>query len=131
MSKYLETFDLRIIFNKYKIKNISKRRINKYAENGSPCWACLSNLKCFVVFLPLMMEDFLFLKIALIRLTKSMPNQNFWRIWNNRQLKTESNAFSISTVSTASVGVFHITKISETTLSLSPINLFLTCTCLM
>ena len=77
MSKYLETFDLRVIFNKYKIKNISKRRINKYAENGSPCSACLSNLKCFVVFLPLMMEDFLFLKIALIRLTKSMPNPNF------------------------------------------------------
>ena len=39
------------------IKNISKASINNYADMGSPCGAPLSNLKYFVVFLPLMMQD--------------------------------------------------------------------------
>ena len=39
------------------IKNISKTSINKYADIGSPCQAPLSNLKYFVVFPPLMMQD--------------------------------------------------------------------------
>ena len=39
------------------IKDISKTSINKYADIGSPCRAPLSNLKYFIVFLPLMMQD--------------------------------------------------------------------------
>ena len=39
------------------INNISKTSINKYADIGSPCRASLSNLKYFVVFPPLMMQD--------------------------------------------------------------------------
>ena len=39
------------------IENISKTSINKYADIGSPCRAPLSNLKYFVVFPPLMMQD--------------------------------------------------------------------------
>ena len=56
MSKDFQTFDLRVIFNKYK-KDISKTSINKYAEMGSPWQAPLSNLKDFAVFPPLMMQD--------------------------------------------------------------------------
>ena len=39
------------------INDISKASINTYADIGSPCRAPLSNLKYFIVFLPLMMQD--------------------------------------------------------------------------
>ena len=39
------------------IKNISKTSVNEYPDIGSPCRASLSNLKYFVVFPPLMMQD--------------------------------------------------------------------------
>ena len=44
------------------VKNISKTSISKYADIGSPCRAPLSNLKYFVAFSPIIMEDFDFLK---------------------------------------------------------------------
>ena len=55
MSKDLQTFDFRVIFNK--CKTISKTSISKYTEIGSPCRAPLSNLRYFLVFSPLMMQD--------------------------------------------------------------------------
>ena len=39
------------------IKNTSKASVKHYADIGSPCRAPLSNLKYFVIFLPLMMQD--------------------------------------------------------------------------
>ena len=41
------------------IKNISKISIIKYAEIGSSCQKSLTNLKYFIVFSPLIMQDFL------------------------------------------------------------------------
>ena len=55
MLKDIQKPDLRVIFNKY--KNISKTSINKCAEIGLPCGAPLSNLKYFVVFPLLMMQN--------------------------------------------------------------------------
>ena len=75
-----------------------------------------------------MMKDFWFFKIVLIQLTNSIPNPSFQRICNRNQWLTESNAFFISTVARKpfSASVFVISKISEITLPLSLINLFLT-----
>ena len=72
-------------------------------------------------------ESWLF-KIVLIQLTKSIPNPNYRRICNKKQWLTESNAFSLSTVTRkpSSVSEFDISKISETTLPLLIINQFLT-----
>ena len=55
-------------------KNISKTSTNKYGDIGSPCLGSLSNLKFFVVFPPLMMQDSWFFIIVLIQPTKSIPN---------------------------------------------------------
>ena len=53
---------------------------------------------------------------VLIQLTKSFPNPNFWRICNKKQWLTKSNACA---------SVLATSKISEITLQLSLINLFL------
>ena len=110
------------------IKNISKTSINKESDIGYPSPACFSNLKYFVVFPPLMAQDSWFFKIVLIKPTKSILNPNFRRTWNKKQGLTESNAFSISTMTTKpdSASVFAIFEISEITRPLSLINLFLT-----
>ena len=55
MFKDISAFDLGLFLTK--IKNISKTSINKCADIRSPCEAPLSNLKYFVVFPPLMMQD--------------------------------------------------------------------------
>ena len=77
-----------------------------------------------------MMQDSWLFKIVLIQLTKSKPNLNFRIICNKKQWLTESIAFSISTVTRkpSSAIYFDISKISEITLPLSLINLFLTYT---
>ena len=54
MSKDIQTFDLRVIFDKYK-NYFSNKYL--YAEIGSPCLPPLSNLKYFFAFLPLMLQD--------------------------------------------------------------------------
>ena len=58
-----------------KIKNISNASINKQADTGSSCRAPLSNMKYFVVFPPLMMQDSWLFKTVLIQLTKPIPIQ--------------------------------------------------------
>ena len=125
MFKIIQTFDLRVMFNIF--ETISKTDIKKYAEIGSPSRAPLSNLKYFVVFPPLMIQDSWLFKVVLIQVTKSVPNSNFWRIYNKKQWLTESSTFSISTVTRkpSSASEFDIFKKSEMTLPLSLINLFL------
>ena len=61
-------------------------------------------------------------------LIKFIPNPSFRRICNKKRWLTELNAFSIPTVTgkPSSANVFAISKISEITLPLLPINLFLT-----
>ena len=49
MYKDFQTFDLRVVFNKY--ENISKASVNKYTDIESPCQAPPSNLK-YLIFLP-------------------------------------------------------------------------------
>ena len=127
MFKIIQTFDLRVMFNIY--ETISKTDINKYAEIGSPSRAPFSNLKYFVVFPPLMIQDSWLFKVVLIQVTKSVPNSKniiFWRIYNKKQWLTESSTFSISTVTRkpSSSSEFDIFKKSEMTLPLSLINLF-------
>ena len=48
-----------LILNEFltNIKNISKTSLSKYEDIGPPCRAPLFNLKYFVVFLSLMMQD--------------------------------------------------------------------------
>ena len=111
------------------IKDISEKSINKESDIGYPSPVCFSSLKYFVVFPLLMTQDSWFFKIVLIQPTKSMLNPNFRiKTWNKKQGLTESNAFSISTMTTKpdSASVFAIFEISEITLPLSLINLFLT-----
>ena len=83
MPKDVQTLTLGLFLRN--VKNVSKKTINKYRDSTSPGQAPLSNLKYFVVFLPLMMQDFSFLKIVLTQLTKSIANPNFQRICNKKQ----------------------------------------------
>ena len=110
------------------IKNISKTSIIKYAEIGSSCQKSLTNLNYFIVFSPLIMQDPWFFKIVLIQLTKSIANSYFGTMCNKKPWLSESNAFSMSTMTMkdSSEGVFAISRISKISLQLSFINLFLT-----
>ena len=55
MPKYFQTVDHRVFLTN--IKNTYKASIKHYTDIGSPCRAPLSNLKYFVIFLLLMMQD--------------------------------------------------------------------------
>ena len=62
------------------IKNVSKRNLNKYADIGSPCWAPLSNLRQFVVFPLLMMQDSCFVFLNRFNPTnKIYPKSKFFK----------------------------------------------------
>ena len=110
------------------IKNISKTSIIKYAEIGSSCQKSLTNLNYFIVFSPLIMQDPWFFKIVLIQLTKSIANSYFGTMCHKKPWLSESNAFSMSTMTRkdSSGGVFAISRISKINLQLYFINIFLT-----
>ena len=111
------------------IKNkTSRHKIKRYAETGSPWPAPFSRLKYEVAVPPLIIQDSWLSISILTYLIKSWPNPNFLGQASKKEWLKESNAFSMSkvTIYPFKLKIVLISNISDKSLSLSPMNLFLT-----
>ena len=89
------------LFYLMKIKAISRTRIHKKAEIGSPFLVPFPSLKYFVVVPPLIVQDSWFINNICIQLINVSQKPTFLMHLLNKG--TESNAFWTSTVTTNSL----------------------------